>query len=35
VLGVLSSAFNGDPMLKGRSLFANRVGEKIGAPSCN
>ena len=32
VLGVLSSAFNGESMLKGRSLFANRVGEKIGAP---
>jgi PmbA protein len=32
VLGVLSSAFNGESMLKGRSLFAGRVGEKIGAP---
>ncbi len=32
VLGVLSSAFNGESMLKGRSLFANRVGERIGAP---
>jgi PmbA protein len=32
VLGVLSSAFNGESMLKGRSLFASRVGEKIGAP---
>jgi PmbA protein len=32
VLGVLSSAFNGESMLKGRSLFAHRVGEKIGAP---
>ena len=32
VLGVLSSAFNGESMLKGRSLFAGRVGEQIGAP---
>jgi PmbA protein len=32
VLGVLSSAFNGESMLKGRSLFAGRVGETIGAP---
>jgi PmbA protein len=32
VLGVLSSAFNGESMLKGRSLFAGRVGERIGAP---
>jgi PmbA protein len=32
VLGVLSSAFNGESMLKGRSLFAGRVGEPVGAP---
>src|SRR6185437_794974 len=29
VLGVLSSAFNGESMLKGRSLFAGRVGERV------
>ncbi len=32
VLGVLSSAFNGESMLKGRSLFAGRAGQLIGAP---
>jgi len=32
ILGVLSSAFNGETMLKGRSLFAGRTGELIGAP---
>ncbi|HEY5076853.1 MAG TPA: TldD/PmbA family protein [Acidimicrobiia bacterium] len=32
VLGILASAFNGETMLKGRSLFAGRVGELIGAP---
>jgi PmbA protein len=32
VLGVLSSAFNGESVLKGRSLFAGREGELIGAP---
>jgi PmbA protein len=32
VLGVLSSAFNGESMLKGRSLFAGRSGEMIGSP---
>jgi PmbA protein len=32
MLGVLSSAFNGESMLKGRSLFAGRVGELVGAP---
>jgi PmbA protein len=31
VLGVLSSAFNGESVLKGRSLFAGREGEQIGA----
>ncbi len=31
VLGVLSSAFNGESVLKGRSLFAGRTGEPIGA----
>jgi PmbA protein len=32
VLGVLSSAFNGESMLKGRSLFAGRAGQVIAAP---
>ena len=32
VLGVLSSAFNGESVLKGRSLFAGREGEDIAAP---
>jgi PmbA protein len=32
VLGVLTSAFNGDSMLKGRSLFAGRLGEQVAAP---
>jgi PmbA protein len=32
VLGILSSAFNGESMLKGRSLFAGRAGEKVAAP---
>ena len=32
VLGVLSSAFNGESMLKGRSLFTGRAGELVGAP---
>lgn len=31
-LGVLSAAFNGESVLKGRSLFAGREGEKVGAP---
>jgi PmbA protein len=31
MLGVLSSAFNGESMLKGRSIFAGRVGEQVGA----
>ena len=31
VLGVLSSAFNGESVLKGRSLFAGREGESIAA----
>jgi PmbA protein len=31
VLGVLSSAFNGEAMLKGRSLFTGRRGEQVGA----
>ena len=30
-LGVLSAAFNGEAMLKGRSLFCDRVGETVGA----
>jgi PmbA protein len=32
VLGVLSSAFNGEMLLKGRSMFAGREGEVIAAP---
>jgi PmbA protein len=32
VLGVLSSAFNGEMLIKGRSLFAGRDGEQIAAP---
>jgi PmbA protein len=32
VLGVLSSAFNGESLLKGRSLFGGRDGEKVAAP---
>jgi PmbA protein len=35
VLGVLSSAFNGESVLKGRSLFAGREGEQIGAAGVN
>jgi PmbA protein len=31
VLGVLSSAFNGESLLKGRSLFAGRDGEQVAA----
>jgi PmbA protein len=31
-LGVLSAAFNGEAMLKGRSLFLDRVGEVVAAP---
>jgi PmbA protein len=34
-LGVLSAAFNGESMLKGRSLFLDRVGEAVGAPIVN
>jgi PmbA protein len=32
MLGVLSSAFNGESMLKGRSLFTGRAGEAVAAP---
>jgi PmbA protein len=32
VLGVLSSAFNGEMLLKGRSMLAGRLGEVIAAP---
>lgn len=32
-LSVLSAAFNGESMLKGRSLFVGREGEKVGAPN--
>jgi PmbA protein len=31
-LGVLSATLNGESVLKGRSLFANRVGEQVAAP---
>jgi PmbA protein len=31
-LGVLSSAFNGENVAKGRSIFANRVGEQVASP---
>lgn len=31
-LGVLSSALNGENVIKGRSLFANRVGESVASP---
>ena len=31
-LGVLSSALNGENVSKGRSLFANRVGEPVASP---
>jgi PmbA protein len=30
-LGVLSATLNGESVLKGRSLFANRVGERVAA----
>jgi PmbA protein len=32
LLGVLAAAFNGEAMLKGRSLFLDRVGEAVAAP---
>jgi PmbA protein len=31
-LGVLAAAFNGESMLKGRSLFLDRAGEAVAAP---
>jgi PmbA protein len=31
-LGVLSAMLNGESVLKGRSLFAQRVGEQVAAP---
>jgi len=31
-LGILSGTLNGEAVLKGRSLFADRVGEEIGGP---
>jgi PmbA protein len=33
LLGVLSAALNGESILKGRSMFANRVGEPVAVPS--
>ena len=32
VLGLVAAAFNGESMLKGRSLFADRLGEQVAAP---
>mgnify|MGYP003346265294 FL=1 len=32
-LGVLASAFNAEAMLKGRSMFGDRVGDAIAAPT--
>ena len=31
-LGVLSATLNGESVLKGRSLFAHRIGEEVAAP---
>ena len=31
-LGVISSALNGENVIKGRSLFANRMGEQVASP---
>jgi PmbA protein len=31
-LGIIGSTLSGDAVLKGRSLFADRVGEEVGAP---
>jgi PmbA protein len=33
VLGVLAAALNGEAVLKGRSMFAERVGEQVAAPT--
>jgi PmbA protein len=33
VLGIVGSTLSGDAVLKGRSLFANRVGEEVAAPA--
>lgn len=33
VLGVLAGTLSGDAVAKGRSLFANRVGEEVAVPS--
>ncbi|GIU89006.1 MAG: hypothetical protein KatS3mg010_0105 [Acidimicrobiia bacterium] len=33
LLGVLSPAFSGEAVLKGRSLFAGREGEKVASPT--
>ncbi len=32
LLGLVAAAFNGESMLKGRSLFADRAGEVVAAP---
>jgi PmbA protein len=34
-LGVLAGALNADNVLKGRSLFADMVGQEVGAPAFN
>ncbi len=31
-IGILGSAFNGESALKGRSIFANRVGQTVASP---
>lgn len=33
VLGIVGSALNGESVLKGRSLFADRLGEQVAAPA--
>lgn len=33
VLGVIGATLSGEAVLKGRSLFAHRMGEQVGAPS--
>jgi PmbA protein len=32
-LGIIGGTLNGEAVLKGRSLFADRVGEQVGAPA--
>jgi PmbA protein len=33
IVGILSGALNGESMLKGRSMFAGRLGEDVAAPA--